>query len=52
VPGDLLVFLLIALVAAVIGGGFGMVVLAPRIGRLLDRQELDSDDEEPGDRPA
>jgi hypothetical protein len=52
VPGDLVPFLLIAIVAAVVGVGFGIVVLAPRIGRLLDRAESDKDDEEPGDRPA
>ena len=40
----------IAAVAAVIGLGFGIVILAPRIGRMLDRAE--TDDEESGDRPA
>jgi hypothetical protein len=29
---------------------FGLFVLAPRIGRALDR--ADADEEEPGDRPA
>jgi len=41
--------LLIALVAAVVGVGFGIFLLAPRIARMLDRAE--ADDEEPGDRP-
>ena len=42
--------LLVAGIAAVVGLGFGIVVLAPRISRALDRAEVD--DEEPGDRPA
>jgi hypothetical protein len=41
--------LLIALVAAVVGVGFGIFLLAPRTARMLDRAE--ADDEEPGDRP-
>jgi hypothetical protein len=50
---DIAVFLVIAAIAAVGGLGFGIVILAPRIGRLLDRAErAKSDDEEPGDRPA
>lgn len=52
---DLAIFLFIAAIAAVIGVGFGIVILAPRIGRMLDRAETapsESDDEEPGDRPA
>ena len=48
---DLAVFVLIVVVVTVIGVRFGIVVLAPRIGRLLDRPESDKD-EEPGDRPA
>ncbi len=42
--------LLGAAIAAVVGVGFGIVILAPRIARALDRAE--ADDEEPGDRPA
>lgn len=41
--------LIIAAVAAVVGVAFGIFLLAPRIGRMLDRAE--ADDEEPGDRP-
>ena len=41
--------LLIAAIAAVVGVGFGIFLLAPRIARMLDRAE--ADDEEPGDRP-
>jgi hypothetical protein len=40
--------LVIAAFAVAIGIGFGIVV-APRIGRLLDRADRD-EDEEPGDR--
>lgn len=47
--GDLALFLLVVTIVAVVGVGFGIVVLAPRIGRLLDRAE---GDEESGDRPA
>jgi hypothetical protein len=42
--------LLVAAIAAVVGVAFGIVILAPRIARALDRAE--ADDEEPGDRPA
>jgi hypothetical protein len=42
--------LVVAAIAGVIGVGFGIVVLAPRIGRMLDSAETDN--EEPGDRPA
>jgi hypothetical protein len=50
---DVAIFLLVAAIVAVVGVGFGIVVLAPRIGRLLDRPEPDDvPDEEPGDRPA
>ena len=49
-PEGIGLVLLIAAVAAVIGVGLGIVILAPRIGRMLDRSE--ADDEEPGDRPA
>jgi hypothetical protein len=44
------IVLVIAALAAVLGVGFGIVVLAPRITRALDRAE--AEDEEPGDRPA
>lgn len=47
---ELILVIGIAAIAAVIGVGFGIVILAPRIGRMLDRSE--TDDEEPGDRPA
>lgn len=47
---ELVIVVVIAVVAAVVGVGFGIVFLAPRIGRMLDRPE--TDDEEPGDRPA
>jgi hypothetical protein len=47
---EIVIVLAIAALAAVIGVGFGIVVLAPRISRALDRAE--ADDEEPGDRPA
>jgi hypothetical protein len=43
--GELVVVLGVAALAAVVGLGFGIVVLAPRISRLLDRAECD---EEPG----
>jgi hypothetical protein len=46
---DLAVFLVVVAIVAVVGVGFGIVVLAPRIGRLLDRADAD---EESGDRPA
>lgn len=49
-----LVFVVIvAVVALVVGLGFGRVVAAPVIRRLADRLDADSDaPEEPGDRPA
>ena len=47
--GDLLLFLLVAGVAGVLSVGFGIVFLAPRIARMLDRPDAD---EESGDRPA
>jgi hypothetical protein len=50
VPGDVWIVLVIAAVAAVIGVGAGIVLIAPRISRALDRAE--THDEEPGDRPA
>jgi hypothetical protein len=46
---DLLVVLVIAAIATVGGVWFGIVVLAPRMTRLLDRRE--PTEEEPGDRP-
>jgi hypothetical protein len=49
---DLLIVAAIAVLAAVIGLGFGIVVIAPRITRAIDRAETDATDEEPGDRPA
>ena len=43
--------LIIAAGAAVIGLAFGIVVLAPRLGRLLDRtNDVDAPNEEPRDR--
>lgn len=47
---DLVLVLAIAAIAAAIGVGFGIVFIAPRIARSLDRAE--TDDEDPGDRPA
>ena len=47
--GDLVVVLVVAAVAAVIGVALGIFLLAPRISRLLDRAE--ADDEGTGDRP-
>jgi len=44
--GELLAVLGVAALAAAVGVGFGIVVLAPRISRALDRAERD---EEPGD---
>ena len=49
-PEDVVLVLLIGAIAAVAGVGFGIVIIGPRIGRMLDRAE--ADDEEPGDRPA
>ena len=46
---DLGLVLLIVAIATVGGVWFGMVILAPRMTRLLDRP--DSTEEEPGDRP-
>jgi len=46
---DLALFLIIVSIVAVIGVGFGIVVLAPRIGRMLDRSD---EHEDAGDRPA
>jgi hypothetical protein len=46
---EVLIVLAIAAVATVGGIWFGIVVLAPRMTRLLDRPE--STEEEPGDRP-
>ena len=48
--GDLVMLALIVLVAVVVSVGLGIVVIAPRIGRVLDRSE--PQDKEPGDRPA
>ena len=49
-PDGIAFVLVIAAIAAVMGVGFGIVFLAPRISRALDRAE--THDEEPGDRPA
>jgi len=49
---DLLALAVLVVGAVVIFAGavwFGLSVLAPRIGRALDRAEVD--EEEPGDRP-
>jgi hypothetical protein len=46
---EVLIVLAIAAVATVGSLWFGIVVLAPRMSRLLDRPE--STEEEPGDRP-
>jgi hypothetical protein len=46
---DAIVVLAIAALATVGGIWFGIVVVAPRMTRLLDRPE--STEEEPGDRP-
>jgi hypothetical protein len=43
--GDLAAVILIAVIAAGLGLAFGIVFLAPRLTRLLDRNE------EPGDEP-
>jgi hypothetical protein len=47
--GEVVLFLIVVSIVAVVGLGFGRVILAPRIGRLLDRADAD---EESGDRPA
>jgi hypothetical protein len=47
--GDIAIFLFIVAFVAVAGVGFGIVMLAPRIGRVLDRTDAD---EGPGDQPA
>ncbi len=44
---ELLIFLGITAVVGIIGVGFGILVLAPRLTRLADRDE-DLRDEEPG----
>lgn len=46
---DLLVFVVIVGIAACGGIGFGIVMLAPRITRMLDRAHAAH--EEPRDRP-
>jgi hypothetical protein len=48
--GDLVFVLVIGAVAAVVGTWLGIVIIAPRVSRALDRAA--EDDEEPGDRPA
>jgi hypothetical protein len=49
-PDGIVFVLAIATIAAVVSVWFGIVIIAPRISRALDRAE--TDDEEPGDRPA
>jgi hypothetical protein len=46
---QLVVFVLVVAIGGAVGVGFGIVILAPRIGRLLDRDEPSEDT---GDRPA
>jgi hypothetical protein len=41
---DLFVVVLIAFVAAAVGLGFGIVVVAPRIGRFIDAASQDEED--------
>jgi short subunit fatty acids transporter len=49
----LVIVVVIATVALVVGLGFGRVVAAPFLRRLADRLDADSDaPEESGDRPA
>jgi hypothetical protein len=48
--GDLAIFLVIIAVVTVASVWFGIVVIAPRLGRALDRQDDSSEDI--GDRPA
>ena len=52
-PAGTIVGAVVVVVLAIVGllGAvrFGLSILAPRIGRAIDRVE--SDDEEPGDRP-
>jgi len=43
----LVIVVVVALVAAVVGVRLGIFVIAPRISRAMDRREAD---EEPGDR--
>lgn len=48
-----IVFVLVGGVVAAAGVAFGIVILAPRITRLLDRTSPDhTTDKEPGDRSA
>jgi ABC-type enterobactin transport system permease subunit len=47
---DLVIVLVIAAVAAVAGTWLGIVLIAPRLSRALDRAA--EDDEDSGDRPA
>lgn len=48
--GELVAFVVIAIVVTAFGLWFGMARIAPRIGRAIDRVE--PNDKEPGDRPA
>lgn len=49
----LVILAVVAIVALVIGLGFGRVVAAPALRRLADRLDADTDtDEGSGDRPA
>ena len=45
--GGLVIFVVLVAIVAAVGVGFGIVFLAPRLGRALDRQ--DDNEEGPGD---
>jgi hypothetical protein len=47
--GEVVVFLIVVAIVAVVGVVFGRVVAAPALRRLADRVD---EDEESGDRPA
>ena len=46
-PGELVLLVAVAVVAAVIGLGFGIVILAPRISRALDAADEEMHDLDP-----
>jgi hypothetical protein len=48
---DVVLVFAIAAIAAVVGVWLGIVLIAPRIGRALDRADANDNDEDPGDRP-
>lgn len=49
----IVIIVVVAVVALVVGLGFGRVVAAPALRRLADRLDADPDaSEESGDRPA